>query len=145
MTSGKCANALILARKRIKQMPVIDLELIEQTLDLTLNALQRERALSPRKKVFPPGVDYWTEDEFIETPEKVIFLVDILNEPVQFALSRQLSSIGALLFAEVRSTERMRQTAEWVAALDVENYEFRMNALDRAFEGLGEGDDVWRN
>ncbi len=126
-------------------MPVIDLELIEQTLDLTLNALQRERALSPRKKVFPPGVDYWTEDEFIETPEKVIFLVDILNEPVQFALSRQLSSIGALLFAEVRSTERMRQTAEWVAALDVENYEFRMNALDRAFEGLGEGDDVWRN
>ncbi len=139
----QCANALIPAPEHIKQMSIENLELIEQALDLTLNALQQERASSPRRAVFPPGVNYWTEDELIETSDQVMFLIDVLNGPVQFPLSRQLNSIGALLFAEVKSTERMKETAEWVAALDVENYEFRMDALDRAFEGLGEGDDIW--
>jgi hypothetical protein len=32
---------------------------------------------------------------------------------------------------------------EWVAALDAESHEFRINALGRAFEGLGEVDDFW--
>jgi hypothetical protein len=128
-----------------KKMSIETLELIEQALDETLNALRRESTLSPRKKVLPPGENYWTEDELVETPDQLLFLTDVLNEPVQFALSKQLSRIGDILFANVRSTERMRQTAEWVAALDVENYDFRMDALDRAFEGLGEGDDVWQH
>ena len=125
-------------------MSVKNVGLIEQALDLTLNALQQEHSRSTRKKVFPFGVNYWTEDELVETTDEIDFLYDVLNNPVEFALLRQLNKIGALLFDAVKSTERMKESAESVAALDAENYEFRMDALDRAFEDLGQGDDFWQ-
>ncbi len=121
------------------------LELIEQALDETLQELRQAQNKPARRK--PSGVAwvYWMEDECTHASEQILALSEMISAPVKSSLRKQLHTIGWLLFREVKSTETMKQIAEWVAALDVEDYEFRIEALDCAFEGVGEGEDVWRH
>ena len=118
------------------------MDLIEQSLDATLRALLTERG---RKSKHAPqsGYAYWTADECSPDSEKLGLLIDIMTAPVRISLMQQIHGIGQMLFNELKSTEKMCEVAEWVAALDVDNYEFRIDALDQAFVGVGEGNDVW--
>jgi hypothetical protein len=125
-------------------MIVETVDLIEQALDETLQELQRIRDKPARKKRSGARLSYWVEDECTASSERILVLSEMIASPVRASLRKQLETIGWLLFREVRSTEQMKQVAEWVASLDVENYEFRINALDSAFDGVGEGGDVWR-
>ena len=125
-------------------MTVETLELIEQALDETLQELRRARDRPARKKTASERLSYWVEDEFTFASEDILALSEMIVAPVKCSLRKQLHAIGWLLFREVKSTEAMKQVAEWVAALNVEDYEFRIDALDCAFAGVGEGEDVWR-
>jgi hypothetical protein len=120
------------------------LELIEQALDETLQELRRSQDRPMRKNLAVARLRYWMEDECTPSSEQFMALSEMIISPVKCSLRKQLNSIGWLLFKEVKSTHNMKEIAEWVASLDVENYEFRIDALNLAFEGVGEGDDVWR-
>jgi hypothetical protein len=121
------------------------LELIEQALDETLQELRQAQNKPARRKPSGPAWVYWVEDECTPDSEQILALSEMILAPVKSSLRNQLHAIGWLLFREVRSTQTMKEVAEWVAALDVEDYEFRISALDCAFEGVGEGEDVWRH
>jgi len=121
------------------------LDLIEQALDETLQELRRAQNKPSRRRPAGASWVYWVEDECTSASEKILALSEMIVAPVRSSLRNQLHAIGWLLFREVRSTETMKQVAEWVAALDVDHYEFRIEALDCAFEGVGEGEDVWRH
>jgi hypothetical protein len=125
-------------------MTIETLELIEQALEETLQELHRVRDKRAKKKRPGDRLSYWVEDECTASSEQILVLSEMIVSPLQCSLRKQLHTIGCLLYREVKSTEHMRQVAEWVASLDVVNYEFRINALDSAFEGIGEGEDVWR-
>jgi hypothetical protein len=121
------------------------LELIEQALDETLQELRQAQDRPARRKPSGASWVYWVEDECTAASEQLLALSEMIVAPVKSSLRNQLHAIGWLLFREVKSTEMMKQIAEWVAALDVNDYEFRIAALDCAFEGVGEGEDVWRH
>ncbi len=121
------------------------LGLIEQALDETLQELRQARDKPARKKPSGAGWVYWVEDECTHASEQILALSEMITAPVTSSLRKQLNAIGWLLFREVKSTETMNEIAEWVAALDVDDYEFRIEALDLAFVGVGEGEDVWRD
>jgi hypothetical protein len=121
------------------------LELIEQALDETLQELRHVQNKPARRKLAGHAWVYWVEDECTAASEQILALSEMIASPLRSSLRNQLHAIGWLLFREVKSTESMKQVAEWVAALDVDEYEFRIEALDCAFEGVGEGEDVWRH
>jgi hypothetical protein len=120
-------------------------ELIEQALDHTLQELRRAQNKPAHKTLFAASLSYWVEDECTPSSENILALSEMIVSPVRSSLRKQLNAIGWLLFREVKSTEQMKEVAEWVAALDVDDYDFRIDALDCAFEGVGEGEDVWRH
>jgi len=120
-------------------------ELIEQALDHTLKELRRAQSKPAHKDLLASSLSYWVEDECTPSSENILALSEMIVAPVKSSLRKQLNAIGWLLFREVRSTDQMKEVAEWVAALDVDDYDFRIDALDCAFEGVGEGEDVWRH
>jgi hypothetical protein len=121
------------------------LELIEQALDETLQELRQAQNKPARKKPSAAAWVYWVEDECTAASEQFLALSEMIVAPVRSSLRNQLHAIGWLLFREVGSTQTMKDIAEWVAALDVDDYDFRIEALDCAFVGVGEGEDVWRH
>jgi len=121
------------------------LALIEQALDVTLCESQLLRGNTVRRATSRSHFDYWIDDECIDVSEEISSLLDIVASPIKTALMRQLNRIGQMLFEEVKSTAAMREITEWAASLDVDNYDFRIDALDNAFEGVGEGEDVWHH
>lgn len=121
------------------------LDLIEQALDATLLELRKLSAQQNERKRAATPAQAWLADECIDMPEPASSLIEAIANPLKYSLMQQLHRIGRVLFDEVGTTDRVKEIAEWVAALQVEDYEFRMDALDNAFLGIGAGEDIWRH
>ena len=126
-------------------MNIETMDLIERALDATLFELRKLNSRTRRRRKTGAQVASSFADECVEVSEQVSSLLLTIADPLKNSLMQQLHRIGRVLFDEVGTTDRMREIAEWVASLDVENYEFRIDALDNAFLGVGAGTDVWRH
>jgi hypothetical protein len=103
---------------------------IEHDLRREKRDAQRARALTPR------WVDLTADDQQIR-------LDCLIRDPVRTALRVQMRDLGKQLYRLVRNTNTMLEIAEEIAALEPKRWDYRMNILDKAWDGIGEGHDRW--
>jgi hypothetical protein len=70
-------------------------------------------------------------------------LEGIVKDPVFRALRRQLEDLGQKLYRLTGSTEAMLDVCNEVAARDPRHEDDRLNIIDKAWDGIGNGKDIW--
>lgn len=111
------------------------------------NAIRSER---PKYNVVHNGVQRAPISRAIEDELHVL-----LNEALQLAIDgdvderakrknrKRIMVLGHDLYRLVKSTDRMQAIAERVADRVPEHWEFRVDILDKWWDGIGSGSDIW--
>jgi hypothetical protein len=81
-------------------------------------------------------------DLMMTDPDKV-HLESIIGNPVRRALRVQLKDLGWHLFRLLGSTKGMLAVAEEIAVLKPGRSGVRINIIDKAWDGIGEGGNRW--
>ena len=63
--------------------------------------------------------------------------------PIDAALRQAIRFVGEFLFAELKSTDAMVKVAERVCARSRDHSGWQLSVVDHAWDGIGEGTDVW--
>ena len=67
----------------------------------------------------------------------------IIDDPVRTALRRQLKQLGKELYRALGDTRAMVAICEEVAARDPKKEGYRSDIMDKAWDGIGGGTDLW--
>jgi hypothetical protein len=102
----------------------------------------KRREKANRGKEFK--IEMWSAAALVGTPQEQLRLEDIVKDPVRRALRAQLKELGQCLYRHVQSIDRMREVAEEAADLMPKRWGYRINIIDKAWDGVGEGDHRWR-
>lgn len=115
-------------------------EAISRLLDeIERNDLERAKTQSVR------GMRAFSLDEMIAANERGDFY---LEDPVGFGLRKGIRKAGEFL-SKIGGSENAREVAEYAASRkggrenDDENYAIRANIIDKHWDGLKFGDEVW--
>ena len=73
-----------------------------------------------------------------------LHLEDIIDDPVRMGAARAtVRSWGSDLFNVLGTKDGMVEIAEEVADLDPPHWGYRINIIDKAWDGVGQDDDRW--
>jgi hypothetical protein len=81
--------------------------------------------------------------KFDDTDWTRLELEAIVKDPVRTALRRQLKDLGKRLYRALGNTKAMVSICEDVAARDPKRRSYRADIVDKAWDGIGEGSDIW--
>jgi hypothetical protein len=70
-------------------------------------------------------------------------LEDIIKDPVRKALRWQLKRLGKQLYRALGSTRAMVPICQDVAARDPKRENLRSTIIDKTWDGIGNGSDIW--
>jgi hypothetical protein len=72
-----------------------------------------------------------------------LYLDVVIRDPVRRALREQLKELGQRLFNLLGTTAGMDKIAEEIADFVPEHWSYRINIIDKAWDGVGKGNDRW--
>jgi len=72
-----------------------------------------------------------------------LYLEGIIENPIKRALRKQLKELGQHLFTVLGTTDGMVKLAEEIADLDPSHWGYRINIIDKAWDGVGKDGDRW--
>lgn len=78
-----------------------------------------------------------------KVPNDVLRQRSIVENPVERALKHGMVEVGKLMYANLKSTDKMVPIVEDVCDRDHKRYGQRIGILDSTFNGIGEGNDIW--
>jgi len=118
---------------------------LEDALDALLIAIlnerrKRERDAAPMGSI--PIMDAGADDGPIPTRMESAML-DIVENPVEGALTFALRQIGEHLFKVLGSTDAMLDLSERVCDRHPETANYRSSIIDHKWDGIGNAKDMW--
>jgi hypothetical protein len=122
---------------------VEDIERIVFALDDLLNEIVKRtqtRPASPNKSTATP-IKIRTLDELASREDAEVS--EILDDPVGAACRHSIRRLGELLYDITKSTDAMSDVLERVADRDPSRYSLRATIIDKAWNGIGAGQDRW--
>jgi hypothetical protein len=75
--------------------------------------------------------------ELMDTPDEKLRLEEIIGNATLRALQKQIRDLGKELHRLLGSKDGMLEVAEEVANLDRRNWEYRINIIDKNWDGIG--------
>jgi hypothetical protein len=112
----------------------------DQHLDLLKQAIAAKPYREPRSSP-PPHQEiprYSTSPTLLATSLAQLYLEDVIDDPVGNALQEQMRELGkCLLHRLLGNTAAMLKVAEEVAELDQPNWGYRINVIDKSWDGIG--------
>jgi hypothetical protein len=75
--------------------------------------------------------------------DRRLYLEGVIDDPIRKALRKQLKDLGQRLFDALGTTEGMVEIAEEIADLKPGPWGYRIDIIDKAWDGVGAGGDRW--
>jgi hypothetical protein len=121
--------------------PDMHLALLKQAIAASLAARIAHELRREKEPVQgSPDPTRWVD---LAADDRQIHLSDLIRDPVRKALRTQMRDLGKRLYQLVRNTNTMLELAEEIANLEPRRWQYRMNVIDKAWDGIGEGADRW--
>ena len=114
---------------------------IEAALDALLAAIEADAAREIDGH--PVNVDILSLAEIMRTEPDVFRVAELAENPVGRSCRESIKSLGKALFRVGGSTDAMREVMERVAERSPAKRYRRLNLLDKWWNGIGAGADVW--
>jgi len=114
-------------------------DLIEKALDALLCALEQH---PPRVTVQSAPSGLVRMSDWIDSDADQSRLQAIIEDPIRAACEEQIRQLGQELFKIDGSTRLMSDVLERIAA-SPDSANHRMTKLDRAWNGIGKGGNIW--
>jgi hypothetical protein len=77
------------------------------------------------------------------TPIDQLYLKEVIDNPVRRALKSQLKDLGWRLYRLLRTQKAMLKVADEIANMKPQHWDDRINIIDKNWDGIGKGSDVW--
>jgi hypothetical protein len=81
--------------------------------------------------------------ELFETDPNRLLLEGVVEDPVRKALRAQLKDLGWRLFHLLGNTDAMLTVAEEISNMKPGNWHYRIDILDKTWDGIGKEGDWW--
>jgi hypothetical protein len=118
------------------------LALLKQAIAANLRA-RVEHDQRCAKSAAPAEFKIISAGELMRTDPNRLFLEGVIEDPVRKALRKQLKDLGWRLFRLLGSTDAMLMVAQEISELKPGNWHYRIDILDKTWDGIGEQGDFW--
>jgi hypothetical protein len=113
------------------------LALLKQAIAANLRArIEHDRRLTP-------PTEFKIVNAFENTDPNQLFLEGVVEDPIRKALRAQLKDLGWRLFRLLGSTDAMLAVAQEISELKPGNWHYRIDIIDKTWDGIGEQGDFW--
>jgi hypothetical protein len=102
---------------------------------------RREKARESQGEPF--DISLISVGDLLGADDDWLYLDAVIADPVYKALRKQLKDLGQRLFNLLGTTAGMDTIAEEIADLVPEHWSYRVNIIDKAWDGVGQGNDRW--
>jgi hypothetical protein len=113
---------------------------IEEALSEVFEAWMQHRERRNRRQ---PSIRMFSAADLEKVGLTALREKSLVENPIGHSLKGAVHKLGQMLATELGSTDALLQVAEKLAKRKPRDYHSRINALDKAFDMIKVGDDMW--